>query len=1005
MEQIGRYIIIKRLGGGGFGEVFLGQDDVLHRDVAIKVFRPKDENLIAFVTSSDAEGETILRERFLNEARILSKLDDAPYVVSVLDFGELEDGCPYYVMPFLDRSLVSEVGRDVFDVAAINDLPEHEKPRLLPLSKAIRYIHQLLHAVSSAHQHGLVHRDIKPANIMLNDKGEIRLVDFGIAKAPEGQHSTVSQLGMGSRNYMAPEQMESAKHVDARADVYAIGVNAYRMLTGRLPKGRFADPNVHATQLNTSLNQLILVCLSEDRDDRPKDATIVLADWEKGMAQDNAPGSVPTTDSDTGTWVGAGESGLKDELKPLRDEIVKLLIEHGEIPQHEQAKLEASAYMVDLDDTGLQTLIKETAQENHAKVKPKQKLLALIDRKTENEHALSEVEYQAIAIQAKALGWSEQKLKSVITERVPKALDKLSTEPATTASKNNSNAISKSAKKSQIPQQSNEEVPSKSSNGLVLRLLCLSIIVGLLFGGYSYVNQHKEMTLVGQIQDYLNRLGYKTPTHGELDKRTEGVIRAFELDQNKIVTGAADLVLLKSLTDLYNEKDQEFWNKAKKEHTDASYNSYAKNYPKGRFSQQVNQQIVLAKEDTLWAQVKNTNEKKSYKKYLIQYPSGRYQVKTEQALTNLEETLWKATLMKNSVDSYHRYKKNYPQGKYIAEVDKRIETVETAQKHKEVQRLKELAYQKQKTIALRVLIKNTQTELNRLGYKVGRPDGQLGDETKKAIGHYQKGYKLKLTRSVSESLLTHLEQAANKPKLVAGETFKDCSDCPEMVVIPSGSFHMGSNEGNSHEKPIHKVKIIKPFAMGQYEVSWNNYQPCIDAGECISNRSEGWGKGNRPVIDVSWYDAQSYIKWLNKKTGKNYRLANEAEWEYAARAGSANKYSWGNDINCSQASYGYYSGQCGKQKGTDLIGTFSANTFGLYDMHGNVYEWVQDCWNSTYSGAPSTNTTWEGGNCKKRVLRGGSWGSGPLTLSSASRIWFTASHGNPNYGFRLVLGL
>ncbi len=157
-------------------------------------------------------------------AQILASLENAPHVINVLEFGELDDGSPYYAMPYLPNSLTDLLGKDVYDARAIEELPESDRPRSLPLAQSLTIVDQLLQGLSAAHDQGLVHRDIKPSNIMLTDTGEVRLVDYGIGKAPDGVHSTVSQLGMGSRNYMAPEQRETAKHVDASADVYAVGM-------------------------------------------------------------------------------------------------------------------------------------------------------------------------------------------------------------------------------------------------------------------------------------------------------------------------------------------------------------------------------------------------------------------------------------------------------------------------------------------------------------------------------------------------------------------------------------------------------------------------------------------------------------------------------------------------------------------------------------------------------------------------------------------------------------
>ncbi|MGL1957124.1 MAG: serine/threonine protein kinase, partial [Colwellia sp.] len=281
MEYIGKYRILKRLGGGGFGEVFLGEDKSIARQVAIKVFHPKDENLIAFATSSTEEGLASLRERFINEAKILASLEHEDSVINIIEFGETADGSPWYAMPYVPHSLAEKCGKDIFDKRAIEDLTESEHPKALPLSETLDYLEQILQGLAASHQKGLVHRDIKPANILLTSHGRVRIADFGIAKAPDGGNSTVSHLGMGSRNYMAPEQRESAKHVDARADVYSLGIFAYRMLTGRLPTGRFADPNVLVPELCSALNEVILKSMSEDADLRYPNAEQMLADFRQ----------------------------------------------------------------------------------------------------------------------------------------------------------------------------------------------------------------------------------------------------------------------------------------------------------------------------------------------------------------------------------------------------------------------------------------------------------------------------------------------------------------------------------------------------------------------------------------------------------------------------------------------------------------------------------------------------------------------------------------------------
>ena len=239
-----------------------------------------------------------------------------------------------------------------------------------------------------------------------------------------------------------------------------------------------------------------------------------------------------------------------------------------------------------------------------------------------------------------------------------------------------------------------------------------------------------------------------------------------------------------------------------------------------------------------------------------------------------------------------------------------------------------------------------------------------------------------------------------------GRTFRDCPECPLMAVVPSGSFAMGSpreETGRDDEGPRHAVRIDYRFAVGVYEVSFDEWDACANAGGC--NRyvpdDEGWGRRNRPVINVSWEDVQSYVRWLSARTGQEYRLLSESEWEYVARAGTDTRYSWGNEIGLNRANC---SG-CGSRwdnEQTAPVGSFSANAWGVYDMHGNVWEWVEDCYNDSYVGAPSDGSAWKSGNCSERVLRGGSRDHQPWFLRSANRFKYTTEFRYDISGFRVA---
>ena len=235
-----------------------------------------------------------------------------------------------------------------------------------------------------------------------------------------------------------------------------------------------------------------------------------------------------------------------------------------------------------------------------------------------------------------------------------------------------------------------------------------------------------------------------------------------------------------------------------------------------------------------------------------------------------------------------------------------------------------------------------------------------------------------------------------------GYRFLDCAECPQMVVIPAGSFLMGAAESEEgryeNEGPQHRVTIPAPFAVGAYEVTFEEWGACVAEGGCGGYRpnDNGWGRAWRPVIHVSWNDARAYVRWLRGKTGKEYRLLSEAEWEYAARAGTTTRYSFGDEITSSDANYGKNIGK------TQPVGSYRANGFGLYNVHGNVWEWVQDYWNDSYRGAPNNEEAWKTGDFSWGVLRGGSWYSNPGNLRSANRYRHLTGNRNNSIGFRVA---
>jgi formylglycine-generating enzyme required for sulfatase activity len=250
--------------------------------------------------------------------------------------------------------------------------------------------------------------------------------------------------------------------------------------------------------------------------------------------------------------------------------------------------------------------------------------------------------------------------------------------------------------------------------------------------------------------------------------------------------------------------------------------------------------------------------------------------------------------------------------------------------------------------------------------------------------------------------------------------FRDCPACPDMVVLPTGEFMMGSPEQErgrgKDEGPQHKVTIAKPFAVGKFEVTFAQWDACVAESGCAHKPGdEGWGRERRPVVNVSWSDARQFVAWLTRKSGKPYRLLSEAEWEYAARATTkttdpSQPFSTGATINYKQANYDanftYNGGRMGvyRQKTLD-VGSLPKNAFGLHDMHGNVWEWVEDCYRDSYADAPTDGSAVAAADCPLHILRGGAWNYQPQYLRSAYRYATPPGVRMENAGLRVARNL
>ena len=266
-----------------------------------------------------------------------------------------------------------------------------------------------------------------------------------------------------------------------------------------------------------------------------------------------------------------------------------------------------------------------------------------------------------------------------------------------------------------------------------------------------------------------------------------------------------------------------------------------------------------------------------------------------------------------------------------------------------------------------------------------------------------------------------------------GETFKECRNCPELVVIPPGSFMMGSPADEPDRRDNerqHRVTIARAYAIGKTEVTWDQWEACVRDRWCdgvgvehaLTTNEDGslnksfvdWGRGTRPVVGPSWFDAQIFVGWLNWKTDEDdaYRLPSEAEWEYAARAGTTTAYHWGAKLDHDYGNFGGPGpGLGGKAEGRDEwvdrtapAASFPPNAFGVHDMHGNVFEWVEDCYEADFAHAPTDGSANRQGNCANRVFRDGTFLSNPYMQRSARRgAPYPSTRRGRNYlGFRVA---
>ena len=434
--------------------------------------------------------------------------------------------------------------------------------------------------------------------------------------------------------------------------------------------------------------------------------------------------------------------------------------------------------------------------------------------------------------------------------------------------------------------------------------------------------------------------------------------------------------------------------------TAEGYLEYVEAHPQGRYVVEAKRRreglLKKAADDAAFVRTQDTVE--AYKEYLRQYPNGIHAPEVRRRMEALvaDHQAFDSARAADTPASYDEYLAAHPNGRHVDEV-RRLRTAAVERE----------AIAVEKRVSMRPLEKvQIEQSLASAGMDVGTVDGKFTRRTRAALRSWQ------AARGVEQS--GYLTQDQADALMRDGKEFKDCRGCPEMVFVPAGSFTMGSQDAGETEQPEHRVSIPAPLAVGKYEVTFAEWDACVRYGGCEGHRPSDydWGRGGRPVVEVTWGQAKKYAEWLSRRTGREYRLLSESEWEYVARAGATTDYWWGDEIGTGRANCDGCGSRWDDEK-TAPVGSFAANAFGLYDVHGNVWEWVEDCWKDNYHGVPSDGTAWQPPSyetCAAHVIRGGSWNEWPGALRVGLRNYdnltgFSFIQRHDQIGFRVARSL
>jgi len=912
----GRFEVVKPLGFGGMGAVYHVRDrDLGGEDKALKVMLP-----------SLLRSETA-RDRFLSEVGVSQKLRHES-VVTVFDLAEdRERGIRFFTMEYVPGVTLHRL--------------LNERGGRLPLDEALGITRQICGALEYAHQY-TVHRDLKPQNIMVRPDGSIKILDFGLAKLMSPGRLTKSSMALGTAYYQAPEQSVHLGELDARADLYSLGVILYQLLTGRIPLGMSKPPSQLVPGIPKALDGVVTRCLQPEPADRYASAA---------------------------------------ELRVALDAAVK--------PRRKAFAYGLAATAVALLAFAALMFTRSTPAPGTGQIEVKAPAAVEVAKPAPPEAAPAPApEPEPVA--------EEQPPGDVqpVAEEPPGPAD---TEPADTTTVADASEARKAALKAQAAAKS----------------------AGAEAYAAEKLAEADELVKQGEARDTLREYGEAVaaynaaaPVYTEaenLAKQISAEVAALDAAKSEAAKAKAeaDAVEAKTYAKVrYNqaaETEQAAQNTA--DRTEAT-EEYAE--ARGLFSLAADEarqqgQTIVAEAEKAALQAQSAAQTDDVKRY---------------AAEELAEAQAQLDAAKSAGSDFPRAKSAYDQAAQLF-----AKAAEAAPARR--QAAYEAAQAAAKTAEAAAASAQTEDVKKYAAQELAQASAQIkaakeaGTDYQKVKSAYEKAATLFTSaaevtpaRKEAEERRVAAERQAEQERREAARKVAEAGSRPgetrtfagiEMVWIPPGEFMMGSPENeegrDDDEGPRHKVTISRGFWLGKYEITKVQWEKAMKSRPW-SGKDHVLDEPDSPAVYVSWEDAQEFCK----KLGSEFRLPSEAEWEYACRAGSTSRYCFGND-DSDLGRYAWYDANAWDkdQKYAHKVGQKQANAWGLYDMHGNVWEWCQDWYHDSYTGAPADGSAWETPSEQFRVLRGGSWDSSPSLCRSAYRHYDTPDRRRTVIGFRVSL--